>query len=86
MVKSLISRTLLEMSDNDPCLPASNVAEDTVDMVRLKELARSTLGEDSIFRALILSEPDQVPKQDFVVKVGMWLKVLDKELQLLDRS
>ncbi len=55
-------------------------------MVRLKELVRTELGKDSTFRALILSEPDQMPKQDFIVKLGVWLRVLDKELQSASRS
>ncbi len=37
----------------------------------------------AFFRALILAEPDRMSKRDFVMKVGLWLSALDKELRLV---
>lgn len=59
---------------------------DLVSMARLKELVRSKPGKDGTFRALILSEPDQIQKEDFIVKVGVWLRVLDEELRSVGRT
>ena len=54
--------------------------KDLVDIRRLKTFAYENLPRSSILRDLLLSEPDELPKTDFVVKIGLWLKISRREL------
>lgn len=50
-----------------------------LDMRRLKDFALKTLPEDSKLRILLLSEKDELSVEEFVAKVGIWLKLLTLE-------
>lgn len=54
---------------------------DTVDIVELKQLARSKLPTSSALRDLILSEPDCLPEAELLIKVRMYSKMLYRELR-----
>jgi len=56
-------------------------ADIAVSFVELKRLAVSLLPRNSILRNLILSEPDYVPRQEGLVKVMVYSKILHQELR-----
>jgi len=51
-----------------------------IDIRRLKTFAYDNLPRSSILRDLLLSEPDELPKTEFMVKIGLWLKISRREL------
>ncbi len=46
----------------------------------LKELTRRFLSSNSVLRGLILSEPDYLPRQEALVKVQIYVKLLYQEI------
>lgn len=52
-------------------------------MVKLKELAQKYLKQDSTLRNLIMSEPDYLPRDEAIVKVQIYSKLLEHELRQL---
>lgn len=55
------------------------VARNQVDVRSLKALATGKLADGSILRGVLLSEPDSMPAEDFVAKIGTWLAILREE-------
>ena len=51
-----------------------------IDIRRLKTFALANLSRSLILRYLLLSESDELPKADFIVKIGLWLKISRREL------
>jgi len=51
----------------------------------LKRLALNLLPRNSILRSLILSEPDSVPKQEGLVKLTIYVKLLHQEISAHQR-
>lgn len=57
-----------------------NKKADMVSFEFLKRFARAHLPEDSKVRAMVLDErPDSVPRQEMVVKLDMYNRLLGKE-------
>jgi hypothetical protein len=52
---------------------------DRVSFDLLKRFARAHLSEDSKVRAMILDEQNEVPRQEMVVKLDMYNRLLGKE-------
>jgi len=52
-----------------------------ISFVELKRLAISLLARNSTLRSLILSEPDYLPRQEGLVKVMVYSKILHQELR-----
>jgi hypothetical protein len=52
-----------------------------VSMTGLKQLALSKLSPTSPLRTLILSEPDELPKDEACIKSQMFVKILYAELE-----
>ncbi len=50
-----------------------------VNMVPLKQLAERILPRKSILRMLVLSEPDYLPRQEALVKIEIFVKLLYQE-------
>ena len=63
----------------------SDQAQGVVSMIDLKNLARTMLPSSSALRDLILSEPDTIPSEAAVVKVGMYSRLLYRELKSSSR-
>ncbi len=53
---------------------------DVISLTEIKETARKLLPRDSLLRALILSEPDLLPRQIGLAKVEVFAKLLYQEL------
>jgi hypothetical protein len=51
-----------------------------VDLTRLKQLAREKLGLNSPLRELLLLENENLGGQEFLTKLDLWLKLLNREL------
>jgi len=47
-----------------------------VDLRKLKVFAHNRLPIESPLRNLILTEPDQLPSSEFLVKASVWLRLL----------
>lgn len=54
---------------------------DTINLVRLKQLAIKYLDQDSAFRHLLLAEPDEVPFQEGVIKLMVYSRLFEFELK-----
>lgn len=50
-----------------------------MDVRPLKALATERLAEGSVLRGVLLTEPDSMPTEDFVAKLGTWLAILREE-------
>lgn len=53
---------------------------DNVSLLELKKAAMKLLAQDSPLKSLILSEPDYLPRQEAVIKIGVYSRILEKEL------
>ena len=53
---------------------------DVISLTEIKETARKLLPRESLLRALILSEPDLMPRQIGLAKVEVFAKLLYQEL------
>ncbi len=53
---------------------------DVISLAEIKETARKVLPKDSLLLALILSEPDFLPRQIGLAKVEVFAKLLYQEL------
>jgi hypothetical protein len=62
-------------------MQSTNQEQELVSMVELKNLARTMLPSSSALRDLILSEPDTISSEAAVVKVGMYSRLLYRELK-----
>jgi hypothetical protein len=54
-------------------------SKELVSVVELKDLARRLLPRGSALRDLILSEPDAVPRDEVIIKVRMYSRLLQRE-------
>ncbi len=52
-----------------------------VDMAPLKEFAATKLPSGSVARELIISENEEIPSSEFLVKVNIWLGLVRRELE-----
>ena len=50
-----------------------------VSIRRIKKWAATKLGADSPLRRVLETEQETIPASDFVVKLGVWLQLLDVE-------
>jgi len=50
-----------------------------ISLVELKRLSEGKLPKDSILRRLIISEPDSIPRESFLSKLAVWLKIFYTE-------
>ena len=56
--------------------------EDKISFAELKHLASRLLPKNSNLRTLILSEPDEVPKAEALVKLMVYSKLLRAEMRI----
>ncbi|MBS3054843.1 MAG: hypothetical protein J4431_04865 [Candidatus Aenigmarchaeota archaeon] len=52
-----------------------------LDSKPLKAFARTELNECPILQHLLLAEPDHIEAEECLVKMGVWLRVLDEEVR-----
>jgi len=52
------------------------------DLRPLKDYARNELPTDSILRAVIVTEPDELDPEVFLRKVPLWTKLLKRETKI----
>jgi hypothetical protein len=57
------------------------VLSQNVSIVGLKRLAERTLKEGSQLRSLILAEPDELPKEEYIVRAKVYARLLEQELR-----
>jgi hypothetical protein len=50
--------------------------ESKIDMVRLKSFANSRLKGNQVLQKLILNERDEIPVEEFLIKVKIWLNII----------
>jgi hypothetical protein len=62
-------------------MQTSDQVQDAVSIVELKSLARSRLPSSSALRGLILSEPDYLPKEEVLIKVRVYSRLLYREMK-----
>ena len=62
-------------------MQTSDQVQNLVSIVDLKNLARTMLPTSSALRDLILSEPDYLPREEVMIKVRMYSKLLYRELK-----
>ena len=55
--------------------------EEKVSLIELKKLAVAYLEDASPLRHLILSEADQLPKGEALIKIGIFSRLLERELK-----
>ena len=53
----------------------------TVDIRPLKQLVRKDFPRDAAVRKVILSEPDEVPAEEYPIKLLSWLKLMPKRFK-----
>lgn len=53
--------------------------DQTVNIKPLKGLVAADFPVNSIVRTLILEEPETMPAQEYIVKVGVWLRLQRRE-------
>ena len=51
-----------------------------VDIRKLKNFAKQYLGRYPLIYGLILEDRDKIPSEEFILKVKVWLQLLDKEI------
>ncbi len=56
--------------------------EQTISLVELKNLARRLLPSNSTLRMLILSEPDELPRDEGLAKLQIFVRLLHQEVVL----
>ena len=54
----------------------------SIDIESLKEFVKSKLRSYPITREFILEEPSYMPVQDFLNKIRIWLRLLEKEVEI----
>lgn len=59
--------------------PAARGARSMVDIVALKRSVASEFRSPSILRKVMLAEPDRLPAEELVGKIGTWLAILREE-------
>ena len=52
-----------------------------VDIRPLKRMVKRDFPNDSSIRNVILSEPDSIPKEEYAIKLLVWLKLLPKRFK-----
>jgi len=77
-----LSLQLRLFEESDYAQQDYKTADASVSLVRLKQLAMEMLPGASHLRALILSEPDSLPREQAVAKVEVFSRLLYKELRL----
>ncbi len=53
--------------------------ETEVDIRALKDFVTTKFGSTSLLRKVIVTEPDQLPAEEFIGKIGTWLAILREE-------
>jgi hypothetical protein len=53
--------------------------EKIVNIKLLKQFALENLPKKSTLRDIILSEPDQIKASDFIIKMDLWIRLLNLE-------
>jgi hypothetical protein len=53
--------------------------QDKLRLKSLKEFVLKRLPPNSVFRRVILAEPDEIPPEHFKVKIDSWLNILKME-------
>lgn len=51
-----------------------------VDIRALKQSVASKLGSSSLLRKVMLAEPDHLPAEELIGKIGTWLAILKEEV------
>jgi len=59
--------------------PAARGGRSMVDIVALKHSVASKFGPPSILRKVMLAEPDRLPAEELIGKIGTWLVILTEE-------
>ncbi len=59
--------------------PAARGGRSIIDIVALKQSVASKFGSPSILRKVILTEPDRLPAEELIGKIGTWLAILKEE-------
>jgi len=49
---------------------------EVIDLRPLKRTVRRDYSKDTPIRQLILSEPDELPKDEYAIKLMVWMKLL----------
>jgi len=75
----MFTKGVVTMMEETKGLTAAEI-KGLINIRRLKTFALANLPRSSILRDLLLSEPDELPKTDFIVKIGLWLKISRREL------
>ena len=47
-----------------------------VDTRPLKQFATENLPLNSVLRTILVSEPDSIDREEFLTKIGVWLKLI----------
>ncbi len=50
-----------------------------VDIRALKDFVTTKFGSNSFLRKVIVTEPDHLPAEEFIGKIGTWLAILREE-------
>ncbi len=50
-----------------------------IDIRPLKALAAERLASDSVLKRVLLTEPDSMPADDYLAKLGTWLAILRED-------
>ena len=50
-----------------------------VDIRALKDFVTTKFGSNSFLRKVIITEPDHLPAEEFIGKIGTWLAILREE-------
>jgi hypothetical protein len=67
-------------SHRSPSLQSNELAS----LVGLKDIVKKYFPESSTARCVILSEPDQIPISEALIKFRLYYKMLTKDLEKLD--
>jgi len=77
---SQLGLRLMPFGEPDPSKQDSRATDGSVNLVKLKLLAKEMLPATSHLRALILLEPDSLPRELAIAKVEVFSRLLYKEL------
>jgi hypothetical protein len=79
-----LHRKILNLLVQNPSysLKSTKQADRLVDVSNLKELAAKRLEPDSALRDILLREREILSTDEFLAKLDIWLKLLDKETRV----
>ena len=58
------------------------MAEAAISIVPLKQFAKRTLKQYPLTYDFLLGEPDAISVREFVLKAGVWLQLLEKDIEM----